>query len=497
MQMVSSVLISLETLLDLALEPGWDGNYEDFDRRRTEIEQLRACIEADRLMVYLPPFLICMIHMQVKIHFGAEQAQQVTRKLLELGNSHLGLDDERVIEQANTALLHSEFVDLYDVMFLICGNHLNVDAIVAHNPAFFHALIEANQSTFAGFNVPILNIESLINLVAETQTDYSDNGRVVYALTPLNRVVELPCGATPVDFAYMIHTKVGDRCVRALVNGREVPLNRRLKTGDVVEIIKDPEANPKLEWLDFVVTRIAKRGILRGLRRVNTHRGWKQVKQALGKNIRSYRQTLEQVAKLLNRTSVDDLLSMVGAGELSISQLQNLFHNYSPTPDQAGFCTIADEIPIASMGEQNWRIASCCMPLPGDAIVGVVGSPKRPVRVHQANCSNVRDLAPDKLHPLLWNCDRCRIQLQLTLSDQPDTFRPILNQLVEMAITPDLRSLNISDGTARAAIGITITSRPHLEEVLNQISALPTVLRVKIAKPILILPGSVSFEPTV
>ncbi|PSB08664.1 hypothetical protein C7B76_26220 [filamentous cyanobacterium CCP2] len=493
MSMVSSVLIGLETLLDLALEPGWNGDYEDFDRRRAEMEQLHALIEADRLMVYLPPFLICVIHMQVKLYFGAEQAQQVIRKLLELGNSHLSLDYERVIEQANTTALHSEFVDLYDVMFLICGSQLNVDAVVVRHPAFFQSLIATHKSIFTGFNLPILNVEALIRLITETQiASSSHQNGTVYAVTPHNRVVKLPYGATPIDFAYMIHTKVGDRCVRALVNGREVPLDRRLKTGDIVEIIKEPEATPNPEWLAFVVTRIAKRGILRGVKRVNIHRGWKQVKQAFGKNIRNYRQTLEQVAKLLNRASVDDLLSMVGCGELSISQLQDLLQNFNPSSEQPGLCTE----PIAQLGEQNWRIASCCMPLPGDAIVGVVSSSKRPVRVHQTHCSNVRELAPEKLCSLVWNCDRCQIQLQLTLSDQPDTFRPILNKLVEMDIPPDLRSLNITEGTARATIGITITSRQHLDDVLNHISTLPHVLRVKLAKPILLLPSSVRFEQT-
>jgi (p)ppGpp synthase/HD superfamily hydrolase len=122
-----------------------------------------------------------------------------------------------------------------------------------------------------------------------------------------------------------------------------------------------------------------------------------------------------------------------------------------------------------------------------------VSSPKRSVRIHRPYCLNVRDLPPEKLRPLVWNSDRCQIQLQLILSDQPDTFRPILNKLVEMELTPDLRSLNISDGTARATIGIVVMSRQHLDQVLHHLSHLSNVKRVKVAKPILVLPGSVSF----
>ncbi|WP_416669076.1 TGS domain-containing protein [Egbenema bharatensis] len=430
--------------------------------------------------------------MQVKLYFGAEQAQQVIHRLLELGNSHLSLDYERVIEQANTAILHLETYDFHDAMFLICGRQLNVDAIVAYKPAFFHTLIAAHPSTFAGFNIPILNVGALLNLISETQSTYTRSS-TIYAVTPHNRVVKLPCGATPIDFAYSIHTCVGDQCVRALVNGREVPLDCRLKTGDIVEIIKDPEATPDPDWLKFVKTRIAKRAILRSIKRLHIHRGWKQVKQSLGKSIRNYYPRLEQVARLLNRTSVDDLISMVGCGELSLSQLQNLLQNCSISPEQTGFWGAPDDSSIASGGEQNWRIASCCMPLPGDSIVGVVSSPKRPVRIHQPHCLNLRDLAPEKLRPLSWNSDRCQIQLQLTLSDQPDTFRPILNKLVEMEITPDLRSLTVSNGTARATIGIVILSRQHLDQVLHHLSHLSNVERVKVAKPISILPSSVNF----
>lgn len=490
--MVSSVLICLDTLLELALEPGWNGNYEDFDRRREDIKRLHTLIEADQLMVYVPPFLVCIIHMQVKIHFGVEQAQRVVRKILELGNSHLSIDYDRLLEQSNTASHYPGYADLYDVMFLVCGNQLNVDAIATSNPGFFQQLIEVNQSTFAGFNVPIVNIGALVNLVSEERDSYPLDEETIYVVTPHNNVIKLPSGATPVDFAYMIHTRLGDRCVRALVNGREVALNRRLRTGDVVEIVKDPDATPDPSWLEFVVTRTAKRAIQRGLKRVNVHRGWKLVKQAFGKNLRNYQHKLEQVSKLLNYPSVDDLLNIVGSDELSIQRLRELIQDCTCPPEtQPGFCTHPGDGTFAGIGEQNWRIASCCTPLPGDPIVGVAGSPKRLVRIHRADCSNIQDLDPQKVRSLNWNCDRCRINLQMTLTDQPDAFRPILNTLAENFITPDLRSLNISDGTARASIGITITSRQHLEDVLSQISSLPNVLKVKLAKPILIMPGSV------
>lgn len=494
MHTVSRVLINLDTLLDVALEPGWNGDYEDFDRRKAEIEQLHTLIETEQLMVYVPPFLACLVHMQVMLCTGVEHAQRAICRILEIGNTYLSVDYERLLERSNAASDYLEHADLYDVMLLMCGSQLNVDAIVARQPDFFHRLIEANRSsTFAKFSVPILTPEALVNLIAKTQISDPTCEETVYAVTPRNGVIKLPHGATPIDFAYKIHTRLGDRCIKALVNGREVPLDRLLKTGDVVEIVKDAEANPDPTWLKFVVTRTARQGIHRGLKQINIRCGWNLVKQGLGRNIRGYRHKLEKVARLLNRASVDDLVSLVGAGEISLQQLQELT-SCSQGAAGSSFGPEPKELLPVGAEEQSWRVASCCTPLPGDGILGVIGLPKRMIRIHRSDCTNIRSLAPQKLRSLVWNCDRCHIQLQITLADQPDIFRPILNKLVENSITPDLRSVNIFDGTARATIGITITSRSHLEAILNQISSLPNVLRVKPAKPILLMPGSVNFN---
>ncbi|WAL61679.1 TGS domain-containing protein [Thermocoleostomius sinensis] len=494
--MVSRVLMNLDVLLDLTLEPGWNGDYEDFDRRRQAMEQLDTLIEADQLVVYVPPFIVCLAHMQVMIHFGAQQAQHVVHRILELASTHLSLDYERLLEQSNTASNYFGGVaDLYDVMLLSCGWQLNVEAIVARRPQFFHQLMEANQATFAGFNIPILTAGALVNLISETRL-HDPVGEMIYAITPQNRVINLPQGATPIDFAYKIHTKLGNRCISALVNGREVSLDRRLKTGDVVEILKDTNATPNPAWLTFVVTRTAKQGIQRGLKQVNTQRGWRLIKQVLGRNIRGYRPKLEQVARLLNRLSVDDLMSTIGSEEISIQQLQELLHSCNHVSDSFSEQRYVqlENSDMPGSGEQSWRVALCCTPLPGDPIVGVVASPKRSMRIHRATCANLRDLSPEKLRPLIWNTNGCRIQIQLTLADKPDIFRPILNKLVENAITPDLRSVNIFDETAKATIGMTITSRAQLEEVLSQISSLPHVLHVKLARPVLDMPNSVRFQ---
>lgn len=493
MHTVSRVLINLDMLLDVALEPGWNGDYEDFDRRKAEIEQLHTLIETEQLMVYVPPFLACIVHMQVMLCTGTEQAQHAIRRILEIGNTYLSVDYERLLERSNTASDYLENADLYDVMLLMCGSQLNVDAIVTRDPEFFHRLIEANRPTFDKFSVPILTPEALVNLISKTQTSDLTQEQTIYAVTPQNGVIRLPHAATPIDFAYKIHTQLGNQCVKALVNGREVPLDRLLKTGDVVEIVKDAEANPDPNWLNFVVTRTARQGIHRGLKQINIRRGWNLVSQGLGRNVRGYRHKLEKVARLLNRASVDDLVSLVGAGEISLQQLQELTSCSQNANGQSFGSESKDLLPVGSE-EQSWRIASCCTPLPGDAILGVVGLPKRMIRIHRLDCINIRSLVPQKLCSLVWNCDRCHIQLQITLSDRPDIFRPILNKLVENSITPDLRSINIFDGTAKAIIGITITSRSHLEAVLNQISSLPNVLYVKPAKPIVLMPDSVNFN---
>lgn len=473
-----------DVLLDMALEPGWDSDYENFDIRMQEREKLYSLIESESVRVYAPLFLVTLAHIDAKHRIGAQQAQRVVDRTLEFANSRLSLDEERILDQANTVTAFPGDTDLYDVVGLIYGQELNVDAIITRNPKVLQQIIARNRTTFSKFDVRILTLGAFTNLVCKTQNSRIDDGSIIYALTPDNMVIQLPSGATPVDFAYKIHTKVGDRCIEARVNEEVVPLDYVLRTGDVVKILKGPEASPDPIWLNFVVTGIAKKCIQRGIRRINRQRGWELIKQALGVNIGAYRDRLEYFAEQLGRTSLDDLVIGIGSSEVYIDEVTAFIQSCTCYPTNRHLKgTSSMDHSLTQIDAENWRIASCCRPLPGGSAVGVLEQGKRAIPIHRTDCINIKSFKANQLLPIPWHSGYWRVQLQLIMTNHPDTLRPILNELAANSITPDLYSVNASpDETARASIHVVVTSNHALTEVIKHVEKMPKVLQVKVRR---------------
>ena len=152
----------------------------------------------------------------------------------------------------------------------------------------------------------------------------------VYALTPTGEVKEFPLGSCPIDFAYSIHTEVGDHCVGAKVNGRQVPLKYQLQTGDIVEIITSPTQIPRRGWLDLVKTSRARTRIRSWLRREEKEKALKLGREICEREIRKYDTSLKKIIKSghirlilkqLRCNSLDDLLAKVGSGAITVQNL--------------------------------------------------------------------------------------------------------------------------------------------------------------------------------
>lgn len=482
---MARILVCLNTLLDLVLQPGWDNDYEEFEQRREGCERLLALIESDQVNLYILESMIDLAHIAVRARFGTQQAHQAVIKILQLGSSYPKVDHEWLIDHINQIEALSDEAELYDVKCLVYAHTAAIDAIVVRHPTLFYQLIEQNSQIFQNFRISICNLATFIPIFETTRTSLGKMKQVIYPFTPQQMIVKLPWGSTPIDFAYKIHTKVGDRCIGAFVNQQEVPLNYQLRTGDVVEILKGDAVNPDPNWLDFVVTRTAKKGIYRGLRYNQAQQGWQIIKQHLGSNVPAYRRQLEHIASISNFSSVDELARGIGAEEVPLLQFNTLIKMVQEE-------WVKPPFDIAAKNGQHWRIASCCIPLPGDEICGVVRSPKQPIKVHAKDCQTLSTFDSYRLQELYWNCDCSRVHLQLTLSDEPDTFRPILNKLVENDLTPDLRNLTIANGAAKATIGIDVSSRGHLEEIQKKIVDVPNVLGVRLAKPILMTSNAIA-----
>lgn len=239
---------------------------------------------------------------------------------------------------------------------------------------------------------------------------------VVYVFTPKGMVKEMPLGSTPVDFAYAIHTEVGDRCVGAKVNGKIVPLKHQLTSGDAVEILTSPTQVPHKDWLKFVRTPRAKAKIKHWLKVEEQKRSLEIGRRLLEREFRRHNmapaQTLKSehllgVARELGFDTVDDMSAAVGYGRLSTGQVLNRLAPAAPQEEKAGAQDEAqparpqvgrqDEKGVKVKGGRDllMQLSRCCNPVPGDRIMGYI-TRGRGLTIHSVGCPNLEALDYDK-----------------------------------------------------------------------------------------------------
>ena len=243
----------------------------------------------------------------------------------------------------------------------------------------------------------------------------------VYVFTPDNDLKALPAGATPIDFAYSIHTDVGHRCVGATVNENIVPLNYKLQSGDVVHINTDPNAKPSRKWLRIAKTSRAKDKIRRFLREQERAQSLEIGRRMFGSelrkrgvNPRSYFKSDEllHIAQELQYQSIEELLVQIGYGKVSVQHVGNLLFpkpeqlaedEEDVTPEEREKLRDAakDVIKIEGFDRAMVRISKCCNPIPGDKVIGFI-TRGRGVSVHRAECLRVCDEV-DRVISVEWN----------------------------------------------------------------------------------------------
>ena len=471
------VLLCLETLTDVFLQPGSDHKSVRGKNKRTgkEIRNLRKLIESGKLVVYVPPTLVSVFHLFITENHGRKAATKSVERLLSLANCDLDLDYNNILRRSNIASQGVDDVYLYELMCLACADALGADFFIARNPREYRQMVDSNFTVFGDFRVHILNVSTAVNNRMKLESAHTEDEDIIHVLTPQYSMFVLPRGATPIDFAYRIHTKVGDRCVKALIRGEEVPLNRPLQNGEVVEIVKGTEKVPDVAWLNFAITPHAKRSIQRALKQANVRKGWEVIKAHMERQVRSYRRSLADLAAK-RHCSPHDFAFQVGSGELRVEDLEQLIHELQAQQ--------LDEQPSFIGADGRWQIASCCNPLPGDAAIGVVVG-NRPVRVHRVGCTNVQLLSDDKRIAITWDSDRYTIQLQIIINNVPDIIRAILNKLADNAIEPDFRGfVPISDGMTRITVIASDITREQLDRVMIEIQAFPNIQEIKVTKVI-------------
>ena len=333
----------------------------------------------------------------------------------------------------------------------------------------------------------------------------------VYVFTPQGDVVALARGATPVDFAYRIHTEVGNHCAGARVNGRWCVLDTPLQNGDIVEIITQKNSHPSLDWLNFVVTPSARNRIRqwykRSHREENIARGRSMLEKELGKNgfealLKS--EPMQTVVQRCNYHSVEDLLAALGYGEVTLNQVVNRLREAVKAQQQGEEDLLektpqsstqarnlpangASKSPIAGVEGLLYYIAGCCNPIPGEAILGIVTRGSRGISIHRQGCPNVENVAGERLVPVNWNPidshqrpQTYPVNLQIEVIDRVGVFKDILAHFSDQKI--NVRRAEVKTGEGKPAlISLCVELRDYqqLEHSINQIRKMSDILNIR------------------
>ena len=372
------------------------------------------------------------------------------------------------------------------------------------------------------------NLEWLRELVAyddeaNSSTEYVNNVRrdffsdYVFALTPRGDIIDLPVGSTPIDFAYRIHTNVGNHVHHALVGNNMVRLDYKLKTNDVVTIVTSPTSEPSRNWLSFVKTSQARSKIKQWLKRANAEENIEHGREMLSEAARRQGYRLMDIVKpefaaaaikKLNFTSLEDAYAAVGYGGISTNALLHpLLQEYAkarklaieekqteqrkegePTTGELA-STDPTGRPIRMVGldsDVGFHFCRCCMPVPGDPIIGYV-TRGRGVSIHKASCTNARALMRDvdRIVEVAWISDaktKFPVTIKIYAVDRDELLLDISRKLTDLKIS--LRMLNtqtMNDGSGRVLfnMGFEVNDAEQLSAIMAAIEKISGVESVE------------------
>ncbi|HID86574.1 MAG TPA: bifunctional (p)ppGpp synthetase/guanosine-3',5'-bis(diphosphate) 3'-pyrophosphohydrolase [Anaerolineae bacterium] len=320
----------------------------------------------------------------------------------------------------------------------------------------------------------------------------------VYVFTPKGDIIDLPAGATPIDFAYHIHTEIGHRCRGAKVNGRLVSLDYQLKTGDQVEILTAKQGGPSRDWLNphlgYIKTSRARQKIRQWFRRQERSAMIAQGREVLDKELRRLgveEKSYEEIAEIFKYDKVDDFLAAVGYGDITTQQIATKILELERVEEEdLGLPKVAPPPPpisgvtISGVGDLLTRVAGCCNPLPGDDVVGYI-TRGRGITLHRRDCPNILRLKErERLIEVNWGMDTYEVypvMIRVLAYDRPGLVRDIADIVAAEGVNMSAASAitNKKDHTAIITATLEIRGVNQLSRILNKVDRLPNVLEVR------------------
>ena len=335
----------------------------------------------------------------------------------------------------------------------------------------------------------------------------------VFVITPKGDVVSLRKGSTAIDFAYRIHSEVGNHCNGIRINDKLSPLSTLLQNGDFIEILTNNNSTPSLDWLNFVVTPTAKNRIRQWYKKSHRDETIKRGRELLEKEIGRNgfesllsSDSMKKVAHRCNLKTTEDLLASLGFGGLTLHQVLNRLREEIKLQTEEIKNESNSEIaknlknkhnslinkphstnksPISGVEGLDYRIGKCCSPLPGEEIIGTVSLGNHGITIHRRDCENVLPIPIERRLPVGWNDEtkildnKFPIQLRIEVIDRVGVLKDILMRLSD-------KGINVSDANVKTALGkpaiinlcVGLESYSQLHKTIDQIKSMADVLDI-------------------
>lgn len=330
----------------------------------------------------------------------------------------------------------------------------------------------------------------------------------VYALTPNGEVRELPRGSTPIDFAYSIHTEVGDRCSGARVNGQLVSLKYKLQHGDIVEIITQKNQHPKRAWLQIVKTSRARNRIRLWLRREEKEKALHLGREICERELKKHNATLKRLVKSghmramlkeLGCNGLEDMLFKVGSGAITVHHLvqtllpEDLRHAEEKQQESRPLENVVSIVPqLQETGREVIdidgvdgilvKVSQCCRPVPGDEILGFITT-GRGISIHKSDCVNLRSTDPQRWISVNWSGSvktLHRSELLIKAENRKSMLADISSAIShDDAEIVSLNARTTTDNLAELDIVLEVADLNHLQVIQQHLMQLPDIIEVR------------------
>lgn len=398
--------------------------------------------------------------------------------------------------------LHTTVFGNNEHLFEIQFRTYEMDEIAENGIASHWSYKEGNNSTKNIMDQKLQFFKSIMELQEEDDNLFVESLKqefenTIYVFTPNGSVIELPAGSTPIDFAYKVHTDIGNTTIGALVNNNIVPLSYELKTNDIVKINTSKKATPSREWINIVKTTQAKNKIKNYFNKIDKNESLKKGEEILKEELRRKKIpvsnfiTEENISKILNTyklKTIDDLYINIGSNKLLVGSIINLITKEEITKEELVLNKIQNkeikpqniksDIIVKGIDNVKINIASCCDPVPGDNILGYI-TKGNGISVHREACPNIRNIE-ERLIDVEWNEKTTKsysVDLLITTNNTKNILIDIISKTTSNNIS--VSSINMLNENTRYKLTLLVENKTQLNKYIADLKTIPNILKIE------------------